>query len=64
MAFFDLVHFLVAELLPANLGYFEDPGAYCATSNDEAPVAVPKGGQCPSTMIPSGAYCVQLRWRP
>lgn len=42
-------------------GYASE-AAWCVPMKKDAPVAVPKGaGQCPSTMVQSGNYCVEPR---
>jgi hypothetical protein len=39
------------------------PRRHCAPMRRDAPVAVPKVGQCPSGFTQSGAYCIEMRRR-
>ncbi len=42
-------------------GYASEAG-WCVPMQRDAPVAVPKGSEpCPSSMVQSGAYCVEKR---
>ena len=47
------------EQCPAN---YRSEAQWCVPADDRAPVVVPKGrGQCPSTMVESGGFCVMPR---